>query len=129
MRAHPPTGALSVIRKLRIYYRSPLPPPPIPLRCRHTPRLSPTSFLFFDIVRRRVEGGPIRELFRLLWVEIAMGHPATFQMMGKKKLRQGRVVGCSERGRTKLIIRALWLSRSPYHSFRTIVEIPHDDDR
>lgn len=44
----------------------------------------PTFFLFFDIVRRRVEGGPVRELFRLLWVETAMGHPATFQMMGKK---------------------------------------------
>lgn len=45
---------------------------------------------------------------------------------GEKKLRQGWVAGCSERGRTKLIIRALWLS---YHSFRIIVEIPHDDDR
>ncbi|KYN04203.1 hypothetical protein ALC62_04968 [Cyphomyrmex costatus] len=49
------------------------------------PRAPPTFFLFFDIVRRRVEGGPVRELFRLLWVETAMGHPATFQMMGGKK--------------------------------------------
>lgn len=52
-------------------------------------RPPPTSFLFFDIVRRRVEGGPVRELFRLLWVETAMGHPATFQMMGKKSCDKG----------------------------------------
>jgi len=49
----------------------------------------PISFLFFDIVHRRVEGGPVRELFRLLWVETAMGHPATFQMMGKKSCDKG----------------------------------------
>lgn len=89
----------------------------------------PTFFLFFDIVRRRVEGGPVRELFRLLWVETAMGHPATFQMMGKKSCDKSGWWGwCSERG-TKLIIRALWLPQNPYHSFRTIVEISHDDGR
>lgn len=51
--------------------------------------------LSFDIVRRGIEGGSrSRELFRLLWVETAMGHPATFQMTGKKSCDTG-----GERGR------------------------------
>lgn len=137
MRAHPPTGALPVIRKLRIYYRSPPPPPSdSSARCRSTTGSPPSPdhpplffffFLFFDIVHHRSRrGSGSRELFRLLWVEIAMGHPATFQMTGKKAATRASVARENERN---WLFELCWLPRNPYRSFPTIVKISHDNGR
>lgn len=134
MRAHPPTGALPVIRKLRIYYRSPppppfdssahyrlpLPPPPSPI----TLHASSSSSSILSTVESK--GVRVRELFRLLWVEIAMGHPATFQMTGKKAATRAGVARENERN---WLFELCWPPRNPYRSFPTIVKISRDNGR
>lgn len=131
MRAHPPTGALPVIRKLRIYYRSPLPPPSgsSALSAHHS--RSPPDLLpllrYCPPSSRRGSGPRVISAFM---GRDRHGSSGNVPDDGEKKLRQGWVVvGFSERGWTKLIIRALWLLRNPYHSLSTIVEISHDDGR
>jgi len=112
MRAHPPTGALPVIRKLRIYYSS-HPRPPLRLLCAVANRpfreLLPLLRYCRPSSRR---GFPVRELFRLLWVGTTMGHPATFQMMGKKATRERE----RERGGTSEIDHSRYLATGEIHN-------------
>ena len=58
----------------------------------------PISFLFFDIVRHRVEGGSGPRVISAFMGRDCHGSSGNVPDDGEKKLRQGWVVGCSERG-------------------------------
>ncbi|TGZ51260.1 hypothetical protein DBV15_03147 [Temnothorax longispinosus] len=106
---------------------SPPPPPLVPLRCRHPP-VHPDLLPLLRYCPPSSRRGSGPRVISAFMGRDRHGSSGNVPDDGEKKLRQEWVVGCSERG-TKLIIRALWLPRNPYHSFRTIVEIPHDVGR
>lgn len=83
------TTALRFLGALSAHYRLPPLPPPITLHA------SSSSSSILSTVESK--GVRVRELFRLLWVEIAMGHPATFQMTGKKAATRAGVARENER--------------------------------
>lgn len=83
------TTALRFLGTLSAHYRLPILPP--------LPLLSPFSSSSSILSAVESKGVRVRELFRLLWVEIAVGHPATFQMTGKKAATRAGVAREDER--------------------------------